>query len=73
MRRRPVRRLIEQMGGKPTPGLGFGLGMERLMLILQAQGIELPEDKPCEIFLVSMGERLPAGRLPFATSCIVAA
>ena len=56
--------LIEQMGGKPTPGLGFGLGMERLMLILQAQGIELPEDKPCEIFLVSMGDA--ASRRAFA-------
>ena len=44
------------MGGKPTPGLGFGLGMERLMLVLQAQGIELPGDPPCEVFIASMGK-----------------
>lgn len=48
--------LVEQMGGKPTPGLGFGLGMERLMLVLQAQGIELPGDPPCEVFIASMGK-----------------
>jgi histidyl-tRNA synthetase len=29
-------RLIEQLGGKPAPAIGFGLGMERLMLLLQA-------------------------------------
>ena len=49
--------LVEQMGGKPTPGLGFGLGMERLMLVLQAQGIELPGDPPCEVFIASMGKK----------------
>ena len=49
--------LVEQMGGKPTPGLGFGLGMERLMLVLQAQGIELPGDPPCEVLIASMGKK----------------
>ena len=29
-------RLIEQLGGKPAPGIGFGLGLERLMLLLEA-------------------------------------
>ncbi|MEG1427908.1 MAG: His/Gly/Thr/Pro-type tRNA ligase C-terminal domain-containing protein, partial [Oscillospiraceae bacterium] len=48
--------LVEEMGGKPTPGLGFGLGMERLMLILEAQKIEMDADKKCEIYFASMGE-----------------
>ena len=34
--------LIEQLGGKPAPGVGFGLGIERLLLLLQAVGIPAP-------------------------------
>ncbi len=38
--------LIEQLGGKPTPGIGFGAGIERLLLSLDAEGVE---PKPAEI------------------------
>jgi len=38
--------LIEQLGGKPAPGVGFGLGLERLMLLLEAVGIEPPVTVP---------------------------
>ena len=48
--------LTEQMGGKSMAGLGFGLGMERLMLILEAQKIELPAAPACEVYIASMGE-----------------
>ena len=48
--------LTEQMGGKPMAGLGFGLGMERLMLVLEAQKIELPEPPACEVYMASMGK-----------------
>ncbi len=34
--------LIEQLGGKPAPGVGFGLGMERLLLLLEALGVAPP-------------------------------
>jgi histidyl-tRNA synthetase len=34
--------LIETLGGKPAPGIGFGLGMERLMLLLDATGRHPP-------------------------------
>ena len=47
--------LVEEMGGKPTPGLGFGMGLERLMLVLDAQGIEFPPEESCEVFIASMG------------------
>jgi len=36
--------LIEQMGGKPAPAIGFGLGIERLLLLVQELGIEPPRD-----------------------------
>ncbi len=48
--------LVAELGGAPTPALGFGMGLERLLLLLQAQGIELPEPRPCELYLVSIGE-----------------
>ncbi len=38
--------LIGQLGGKPAPGVGFGLGVERLLLLLEAIGIETPADAP---------------------------
>ncbi len=49
--------LVEQMGGASTPGLGFGIGLERLLLILKAQGIEIPKPAPCDLYLASIGEQ----------------
>ena len=48
--------LVEEMGGKPTAGLGFGMGMERLMLVLEAQNIEFPAEETCEVYFASMGD-----------------
>ena len=48
--------LTEQMGGKPMAGLGFGLGLERLMLVLEAQKIQMPAPPACEVYIASMGE-----------------
>jgi len=33
--------LIEELGGKPTPGVGFGLGLERLLAVMEAEGLEV--------------------------------
>ncbi len=57
--------LIEQLGGPKTPGLGFGMGLERLLLVLEAQGIEIPEERPCELYIANIGEAagLKAGEL----------
>ncbi len=49
--------LIEQMGGNAIPALGFGMGIERLMMVLENQGTALPEAKKCDIFLACMGEK----------------
>lgn len=48
--------LIEEMGGKPTPAAGFGLGLERLLLLMDAQKTEFPERKKCDLYIGSMGE-----------------
>jgi len=38
--------LIEQLGGKPAPAVGWGLGIERLLLLLEAVGVAPPADVP---------------------------
>lgn len=57
--------LIEELGGQSMPALGFGLGMERLLLLLRQQSVELPGEDPCEIFIASLGQpaKLAAFRL----------
>lgn len=49
--------LIEQIGGPPIPGVGFGLGVERLLLIMEAAGITIPEPENLDVFIAVMGER----------------
>lgn len=49
--------LIEELGGPHTPSLGFGMGLERLLMVLEAQQAEFPEEPRCEVYLASMGER----------------
>jgi histidyl-tRNA synthetase len=49
--------LVEEMGGKPMPALGFALGMERLMMIMEAQKIEFPKPETCDIFIGTLGEK----------------
>ena len=48
--------LVEEIGGKPTPALGFGLGFDRIMMALQEAGAEFPDDGKCELYIASMGE-----------------
>ncbi len=47
--------LVSQMGGPAVPALGFGMGIERLMLVLESEGVTLPEPKTCDLFISSMG------------------
>lgn len=48
--------LIEEMGGQPLPACGFGLGIERLLLLMNTKNSEFPEPKKCDLFIASMGE-----------------
>ena len=49
--------LVEQMGGPKTPALGFAVGLERLLMIMDAQKCEFPETKPCDVYIAPMGEK----------------
>lgn len=48
--------LIEQVGGPSTPGVGFGMGIERLLIVLEKAGIEIPMPAPMDIFIIGLGE-----------------
>ena len=48
--------LIEEIGGEPTPGVGFALGLERLLLTLDQAGIELPGAEVLDVFVATIGE-----------------
>ena len=47
--------LVEELGGKPTPGLGFGMGIERFLLLMEAQGVEIPQPRQCDLYIGSIG------------------
>ncbi len=47
--------LVEYFGGPETPGFGFGLGLERLLLILDKQGITLPVEEEMDVYMAVLG------------------
>ncbi|MBM9606360.1 histidine--tRNA ligase [Desulfopila inferna] len=48
--------LVEQLGGPKTPGIGFAMGLERLVLLLQQKG-ELDGEVPLDLFVAGLGEQ----------------
>lgn len=49
--------LVEQLGGKPTPAIGFGIGLERLVLMLQAAEVKPAAlDQHAQIYLAAVGD-----------------
>lgn len=49
--------LVEQLGGRPTPACGFGVGLERAILQMKALQIEPPDDSKTEVFLAQLGDQ----------------
>jgi histidyl-tRNA synthetase len=48
--------LVETLGGRPTPGVGFGSGLERLLLALEGQGVSVPVSRKPLVWLVGIGD-----------------
>ena len=48
--------LVEALGGDSTPAIGFGLGIERLLIRLAELGIEIPEAKKPDLYIAPLGE-----------------
>ena len=49
-------RLVETLGGRPTPGVGFGCGLERLLIALEAQQVAVPIEQRPLVWLVAHGD-----------------
>lgn len=48
--------LVEEVGGKPTPAVGFGLGLERLLLVLENTGRLDAKEESSDLYIASIGE-----------------
>ena len=55
--------LVEQIGGKPTPGIGFGAGIERLLLSLEAAGVQTEPDE-IDVFVAVQEQEAKPRALP---------
>lgn len=49
--------LISQLGGGNVPGVGFGMGLERILMLMGAKGVAIPEAPHCKLFIATMGEK----------------
>jgi histidyl-tRNA synthetase len=48
--------LVEQLGGRPTAACGFGIGIERAILQMKADGVEPQDTSRAEVFLAQLGD-----------------
>ncbi len=46
--------LVESLGGPKTPGIGFGIGIERILLVMSELGLEMDEQKRPDVFIVDL-------------------
>jgi histidyl-tRNA synthetase len=60
--------LIALLGGKPTPAIGFATGMERIVLSLKSQGVEVPGPARPALFIACMGDAARVEALKIAAS-----
>ncbi len=59
--------LVEQLGGPETPALGFAMGIERLLLTMEAQGCSFIEPATCDLYIATMGENAGHKAVALAT------
>ncbi len=60
--------LIETRGGKPTPGIGFGLGIERLILNIKKEGLVVPPIPYPTVYIAHIGEAARIEAIKLAAS-----
>ena len=60
--------LIEQLGGQHIPALGFGMGLERLILTMEQQNCAFMDEKKCDVYLAPMDETARPQALVFANA-----
>lgn len=52
--------LVQELGGPEVPGIGFGIGLERVILALKEQNVPIPTSEPMDCYLIAMGEQAQA-------------
>jgi histidyl-tRNA synthetase len=60
--------LAELLGGRPTPGIGFGAGFERLIINIKRDGVEVPMPPPPDLIIAHLSEAAGAAALRVAAS-----
>lgn len=58
--------LVEELGGPETPAVGMAVGVERLILAMQANEIALPEEKSCDFYILALDEAAMAPAVKLA-------
>ena len=48
--------LISSLGGQPTSGVGFGMGLERVLMLMDESGVKIPKSDPVTLYVAAMGE-----------------
>lgn len=48
--------LVQEVGGPEIPGVGFGMGIERLIMTLEGENVPFPEDNTLDVFIITLGE-----------------
>jgi histidyl-tRNA synthetase len=48
--------LVQEMGGKETPAIGFAIGLDRLVLVLEDQKISVPQGQRLQVYIVTLGD-----------------
>ncbi len=49
--------LIEELGGNPLPSLGFAIGLERLLMVMEAEGIQIPKPEADMLYVAALGDK----------------
>ena len=60
--------LLGSLGGADQPGIGYAMGGERLLMVMKAQGIEIPGPDPCDLYIASIGEEAAIRALSLVSS-----
>lgn len=48
--------LVEELGGPSLPSLGYAMGIERLLMVMDNQGIEIPKPESCALYVAGLGD-----------------
>ncbi len=50
-------KLMEQLGGHDLPGIGFGMGLSRLLLVMEKNGVQIPDPNPVNVYIAPLGDK----------------